>query len=102
MADASQGALASTLAAPAGRSAPKPLVSGAVITDGQWHRVGLVWDGTSRALYVDGSQVAKETQARLATSDGGLYIGAGKGLESGSFWRGLIDDVRVYNRAIEP
>jgi hypothetical protein len=38
----------------------------------------------------------------LAAPAGGLTIGAGKGLEPGSFWRGLIDDVRVYNRAFEP
>jgi hypothetical protein len=29
--------------------------------------------------------------------DGGLYIGAGKDLESGSLFSGLIDDVRIYN-----
>jgi hypothetical protein len=102
MADASKGTLASTLAAPAGRTAAKPLVSGAVITDGQWHRVGFVWNGTSRVLYVDGTEVARDTQAKIAPSADGLYIGAGKGLESGVFWRGLIDDVRVYNRAVEP
>jgi hypothetical protein len=33
---------------------------------------------------------------------GGLYIGAGKNLEPGTFWSGLIDDVRIFNRAITP
>jgi hypothetical protein len=62
------------------------------------------WDGTNRKLYVDGVEVAKDTdtQANLASSDGGLYIGAGKALEAGSFWSGLIDDVRIYDRAVTP
>ena len=30
-----------------------PFFPGVVITDGQWHRVGFVWDGITRALYVD-------------------------------------------------
>jgi hypothetical protein len=38
----------------------------------------------------------------LAASAGGLYIGAGMNLAPGSFWSGLIDDVRVYNRAVQP
>jgi hypothetical protein len=31
-----------------------------------------------------------------------LYIGVGKALETGTHWSGLIDDVRIYNRAIIP
>jgi hypothetical protein len=38
----------------------------------------------------------------LAGSTGGLYIGADKSLEGGSFWSGLIDDVRIYDRAVSP
>jgi len=79
-----------------------PLFSEAVIIDGEWHRVGLVWDGTNRILYVDDVEVAKDTQAGLAGSTGGLYIGSGKNLEPGSFWSGLIDDVRAHNRAVKP
>jgi hypothetical protein len=30
------------------------------------------------------------------------YIGTGKTLDAGSFFSGLIDDVRIYNRAIKP
>jgi len=87
---------------PAGRSAPQPLVSESVITDGQWHHIGLVWDRSYRYLYVDGIEAAGDTKALapLKASDGGLYIGAGKTLEAASFFPGLIDDVRIYNRAL--
>ena len=81
-----------------------PLSSEAVIIDGEWHRVGLTWDGTNRILYVDGVEVAKGTESTLGGSASGLYIGAGsvgRG-EPGSFWFGLIDDVRIYDRAITP
>jgi hypothetical protein len=33
---------------------------------------------------------------------GDLQIGAGKNLDPGSFFSGLIDDVRIYDRAITP
>jgi N-acetylneuraminic acid mutarotase len=78
------------------------LVSQTVITDGNWHRVGLTWDGSNRVLYVDDLEAARDTQAQLGSSKGGLYLGAGNNLEPGSFFSGLIDDVRIYDRAIIP
>jgi hypothetical protein len=36
------------------------------------------------------------------SSDGGLCLGAGKTLDAASFWSGLIDDVRIYDRAVTP
>jgi N-acetylneuraminic acid mutarotase len=81
---------------------PQTLVSESVITNIQWHHVGFVWDGSYRALYVDGIEVAKDKNAQnpLKPADGGLYIGASKDLDSISFFSGLIDDVRIYNVAL--
>ncbi len=61
-----------------------------------------VWDGSHRTLYVDDVVVAEDTQTNLAGSDNGLYIGTGKAIEAGTYWSGLIDDVRIYNRAVSP
>jgi len=102
LADASDGKLMTELVPPAGRLAPQHLVSEFVITDGNWHRIGLVWDGSHRTLYVDDVAVAEDTQTKLEASENGLYIGAGTAMEPGSFWSGLIDDVRIYNRALRP
>jgi len=79
------------------------LVSESVITDLQWHHVGFVYDTDTfhRRLYVDGVQVAEDTSAVSGMpSDGGLYIGASKDLEAGTFFSGMIDDFRIYNQAL--
>jgi hypothetical protein len=83
---------------------PRPLVSESVITDTQWHHVGLVWDGSYRALYVDGIEVAKDNNAQnpLDSSEGGLYIGASKDLSVGTLLSGFVDDVRIYKQALNP
>jgi len=78
------------------------LMSNFVITDGLWHRIGLVWNGSYRTLYVDNVAVVEDIQANLVGSESGLYIGTGKAMEPGSFWSGLIDDVRIYKRAVTP
>jgi len=87
-----------------GRTVVFPLESQSLITDGLWHHVGFVWDGSYRSLYVDGTEVAKDTNpitlSPLIFANGGLYIGAGKALDAGTFFSGLIDDVRIYNVAL--
>jgi len=99
-ADASDGKLMTELRHIAGRVVGPPLWSQTVITDGDWHHVGFVWDGSNRILYADGVEVATDTQTGLGSSDGGLYIGAGKNLEPDSFFSGLIDDIGIYNQAL--
>jgi len=103
LADPSEGKLRTSLSRPAGgRSAPQPLISEFIINDDNWHRVGLTWDGSNRILYFDGLEVARDTQPGLENSVGDLHIGAGSALEPSSFFSGLIDDVRIYNRAVTP
>ena len=66
-----------------------PLVSEAVIADGQWHHVGLIYDfdGLHRHLYVDGAEVAKDSDVVGGVgADGSLYFGVGPALQTGTFW----------------
>jgi Tol biopolymer transport system component len=80
-----------------------PLESDSVITDGQWHNIGLVYDRVlmKRQLYVDGVEVAADTDfIGGVQTTGGLYIGAGQALDADTFFSGLIDDVHIYNKAL--
>jgi N-acetylneuraminic acid mutarotase len=99
LADA-EGNLMTELTSP-GRTG-KPMLSQTNITDGNWHRIGLVWDGSHRTLYIDDIAVSQDTQDSLNGSTNGLYIGTGESMEPGTYWSGLIDDVRIYNRAVTP
>ena len=99
-ADTSDGNLITELRG-SGRAAG-PLQSQTIITDDDWHRIGLVRDGLQRILYVDDIAVAQDTQDGLVSLENGLYIGAGRNLEPGTFFSGLIDDVRIYNRVVIP
>ncbi len=81
------------------------------INDGRWHHVSAVLfdDYTPSvdeiALYIDGdveiSPYANNTQAVNTSSAANVLIGARiDGLSSKGFYTGLIDDVRIYNRAL--
>jgi len=102
-ADPSGGKLMTNISRPPGvRTLPPPLISDFVFTDGQWHRIGFVWDGSNRRLYVDDVEVAKDAQDGLDSATGGFYIGRGKSMEPETYFSGLIDDVRIYDRAVMP
>jgi len=78
------------------------LVCAKTICDGQWHHVGVVWDGSRRSVYVDGMMAARDEEALpgLIGANGGMYFGAFADLRTGGFWRGRIDDVRIYDEAL--
>jgi len=77
-----------------------PLLSQTIITDGNWHQIALVWDGSHRTLYVDGVPVAEDTPAGLEVSDTGFNFGAGKDYLMATYWLGMLDDVRIYDVAL--
>ena len=66
------------------------------------NRIGFVWDGSHRTLYVDDIEVAKDQQDGLGRSEGGLYMGTGTAMQTRTYFSGLIEDVRIYNRAVRP
>ncbi|MBN2131122.1 MAG: LamG domain-containing protein, partial [Sedimentisphaerales bacterium] len=92
------GSLMTALSSIAGNGVP--LFSDVVITDAQWHRIGLVWDGVDRILLVDEQEVARDEQAELAIPNASLMIGVGA--TAGRFYSGQIDDLRIYRRAVKP
>jgi hypothetical protein len=87
-----------------GRNTGGPLLSEVIINDKNWHCIGLVWDSSCRHLYVDGAEVANDATplSSLGSANGGLYFGTGSTLAPGTFFSGLIDDIRIYNRAVSP
>ena len=66
-----------------------------------WSHLAATYDGTTLRLYVNGTQVSSQSlTGALATSSYPLEIG-GDSL-FGQFFRGVIDEVRVYNVALTP
>jgi hypothetical protein len=71
----------------------------AALATGAWAHLAASYDGTTLRLYVNGTQVTTlATSGSIAASTGALKLG-GNGVW-GEWFAGLMDDVRLYNRAL--
>lgn len=63
----------------------------------KWRHLASTWNGRTLRLYVDGRLVGKRRLSRHAVKSAGpLRIGAG----NGRWFKGAIDEVRIYRRAL--
>ncbi len=72
------------------------------LTDNLWHHYAFTFDGTTKLMYFDGSQVAGDVPATAPQFDDGL-ITLGSDLDNGSpkgQVMGDLDDVRIYSIAL--
>ena len=64
-----------------------------------WSHVALVYDGAQLRLYVNGTQVGSKAQTGNITTSTGV-LGIGGNSVWGEYFKGRMDEVRVYNRAL--
>jgi tetratricopeptide (TPR) repeat protein len=70
------------------------------LSDGRWHHLVGVYDGSRLSLYVDGELDATIGAAGcVRTNDRPVFIGENSE-ETNREWDGLIDDVRIYSYAL--
>src|SRR4030042_380272 len=81
-------------------SATNPSVNGSTAVGlDEWHHVTGTYDGASINLYLDGSLDATiATSSPIGVNAANVYIGENPEAAKRN-WDGLIDDVRIYNRA---
>lgn len=88
----------------AGRVDDDRIVLGNVdINDGQWHHIVGVGDANAVSLYVDGVlDDIKRAPGGMTPDDEPVYIGENSVQPArGRFWNGWIDDVCVFNYALD-
>jgi hypothetical protein len=75
-----------------------------IITDDTWHHIAGTFDGNELRVYVDGNlEAIKITTGTIATNTRAVNIGASWGGGTWQrFFKGLVDEVAIYNRALSP
>lgn len=74
-------------------------VRGSVLALNTWTHLALTYDGATQKLFLNGVLVESHAQTgKIAVANGALRIG-GNAAWANEFFKGLIDEVRIYNRA---
>jgi hypothetical protein len=69
---------------------------------GTWYHTAMVWDGSNKTLYIDGSAAASATNV-VVTFAVGQLVSFGADIDYGeqsSPFVGVMDDLRIYSRAL--
>ena len=83
--------------------ATETLTSSATYNDNAWHLIYYIRRGTTIELYVDGTLVDSATKTAFTFSNSVPFvIGWTNYTPAGQSYVGLLDDLRVYNRALTP
>lgn len=73
------------------------ITSPGTYNDGQWHHVAHVCSPSERKLFVDGAFVASTTTVTSTVAMNSMVLGSS--VQSGSYFEGDIDEVRIWNVA---
>ena len=77
----------------------RKLYGGPAVSANQWTHLAATYDGSTLKLYVNGAQVSSQPQTGgIDVTNGVLRIGGSA--TWGEFFKGYIDEVRIYNRAL--
>lgn len=70
--------------------------------DGKWHHVAVTFSATKIRLYVDGTKIGEQHQPGTLNSGRNTpaFIGSHEG--KNEQFHGAIDDLRIYDRGLEP
>ncbi|MCP4146386.1 MAG: hypothetical protein GY757_01425 [bacterium] len=83
------------------------------VSDGKWHHIAATWDGKIARIYIDGKlrgiQFSASTKYRpgpICWNKPGLshlfYVGYSKLNSEFKYFKGDLDDLRIYSRALKP
>ena len=78
-------------------------VSLAIDNASQWHHVAATYDPPTATLWLDGAQAGSFDSTGFVGDTGAIFVGADR--DNGmveSFFTGSLDDIRVYDRALDP
>ncbi len=78
------------------------LIWNSALSTGTWYHLAATYNGTHKALYVDGQQrIIGEATGNLDTGAGTFLIGVSETGDTIGAFKGTIDEVAVFNRALE-
>lgn len=76
------------------------ITSNTVIPSGIWHHIGVIYDGTTAKMYIDGVTTVSASMPNVPSTTQSFLIAAADGVTPTALFNGSIDEVRVWDVAL--
>nr|WP_315182432.1 LamG-like jellyroll fold domain-containing protein [uncultured Flavobacterium sp.] len=76
------------------------ITSNTVIPSGIWHHIGVIYDGTTAKMYIDGVTTVSASMPNVPSTTQSFLIAAADGVNPTALFNGSIDEVRVWDVAL--
>jgi hypothetical protein len=76
--------------------------NGATVAAGQWVHAVATYDGARMRLYQNGVEIGSLAASGTLTGNAGVPVRIGSNVNNFGVFNGVIDEVRVYKRALSP
>ncbi len=70
------------------------------VTDNNWHNIIYTYNGTESKIYIDGKLIGSNNFNNGSIDNCGGQINIGKGYNSTYLFKGQLDDIAIFNRAL--
>jgi hypothetical protein len=67
-----------------------------------WYHAAATYDGSRMRLYVNGTEVGSMSKSGPISMNATVPLNLGRNPGNSSYMKGVLDDVRIYNRALTP
>ncbi len=67
-----------------------------------WYHATATYDGTRMRLYVNGVEVGSTSKSGAVAMNANVPVNLGRNPDGARYMNGVLDDVRIYNRALTP
>jgi len=84
----------------AGPSSTGKVTGGTTLSVNTWYHLTAVYDGNTNKIYVNGVEDGRVSYSSMNFSAGVMRIGAWHGYNSSYTWKGILDEVQIWNRAL--
>jgi chitodextrinase len=69
---------------------------------GAWYHAAATYDGATMRLYLNGVEVGSAAKTGAIAASAAVPVNIGRNPDGSNYLHGLIDDVRIYSRALTP
>jgi hypothetical protein len=84
----------------AGGTTTTLIASSGNLAVGTWYHTAAVYDGSTMRLYLNGAEVGSTSKSGAVNTSTSVPVNIGRSPDGSNFFRGSMDAVRLYNRAL--